>query len=124
MESKADVNKTNNNGETPLHVSALSGSYESCAMLLDAGAKINKKTNEGLTPLHSSILAPNNSSRLASLLIDCGVGINEEDNMERTPLAMSTMHGNLAIVNLLIEKKTAITNNRYSKSVPLASRYM
>ena len=113
LENNADVNKTNANGETPLHVAAHAGSFESCFTLLEAGAKVNKTTKTGLTPLHSSILATKNSARLASLLIDFGVSINQEDDYKITPLAMSTIRGNFGVANLLIEKKAKILNSNY-----------
>ena len=52
IEKGADVNTENNNGETPLHVSATNGHLEVVRALLEKGADVNAKEDNGWTPLH------------------------------------------------------------------------
>ena len=56
--SGAEVNKTNNMGDTPLHYASIYGHLETMMILLAASAEINKTTNNGHTHLHyaSSII--------------------------------------------------------------------
>ena len=48
----AEVNKTNNIGDTPLHNASDNGHLEVVNVLLAAGAEVDKTNNYGDTPLH------------------------------------------------------------------------
>lgn len=68
IESGADVNSVNRNGETPLHLACANGYLESVNMLIDKGADKNAEDNIGLTPL---IHAMNNKHNdIVDLLIN------------------------------------------------------
>ena len=54
LEQGADVNTTNNLGETPLHQAADSENYSMAKLLLSFNAKVNAQQNEGDSPLHHS----------------------------------------------------------------------
>ena len=46
----ADVNQRDENGQTPLHHAAQSGSTQVAQTLIERGAKVNSRDNEGRTP--------------------------------------------------------------------------
>ena len=48
----ADVNKSNNNDATPLHMASYDGHLEVVRALLAAGADVNRSNNRGDTPLY------------------------------------------------------------------------
>jgi ankyrin repeat protein len=52
LSSGADVNVTNKNNETPLHLAAWKGYAEIASLLLKHGANVNAQENTGLRPLH------------------------------------------------------------------------
>ncbi len=54
LDAKADVNRHDNHGMTPLHIATQRGHLELVAELLSAGAKINEPTRNGDTPLFLS----------------------------------------------------------------------
>lgn len=52
LKSGAIVNHPDANGQTPLHLSAKNGHFQSSMVLLRGGADTNAKDFEGKTPLH------------------------------------------------------------------------
>jgi ankyrin repeat protein len=54
IDSNADVNKTTNEGATPLYIAANKGDGLVVLELIGAGADINKATYDGLTPLYAA----------------------------------------------------------------------
>ena len=48
------MNKTNNNGDTPLHNASDNGHLEVVNVLVGAGAEVNKTNIDGNTPLHEA----------------------------------------------------------------------
>ena len=49
---EVDVNQTNTDGETPLHVAAHEGQLDLAQLLIEKGAEVNERMNNGRTPLH------------------------------------------------------------------------
>ncbi|OUM57241.1 hypothetical protein PIROE2DRAFT_33019, partial [Piromyces sp. E2] len=47
----ADINKENNDGETPLHFACTNGNENTVKYLVGHGANIDKEDEEGITPL-------------------------------------------------------------------------
>jgi ankyrin repeat protein len=83
-----DVNARNNNGKTPLFLTAFSrGHTDIIKLLLDHGADVNAKEHNGETPLHSAAL--NASEDSTELLLSHGADVNAKDNKGRTPLQMT-----------------------------------
>ena len=56
LDSGADVNARNDEGDTPLHWLANWGMSESLYQLLDAGANLEAKNNMGRTPLFNAVI--------------------------------------------------------------------
>lgn len=97
----ADVNASDRNGNTPLHVAVFTGQDGVVTLLLQNGAKVNVVNDLQETPLHWSALDGmsdpedyirlggmklNNRITIMALLIRAGANINAKDWAERTPL--------------------------------------
>ena len=87
------------NGITPLHVSALSGSNEAMALLIQNGADINARNKDGATPLHAAALT--GQAEAVKLLIANGADVSAKNNEGMTAEQMAFQNGHQSIVNLL-----------------------
>ena len=56
IKHKADINKENLNGMTPLHAACLSGNIKSVDILLDNGADFYKKDKSSFLPIHYAVI--------------------------------------------------------------------
>ena len=56
LEAGAEVNKTNIDGDTPLHEASRRGHLEVVNVLVAAGAEVNKTNNGGGIPLHWAVM--------------------------------------------------------------------
>ena len=79
-----DVNAKNDDGYTPLHVSAHGDTKEIAELLITNGADVNAKAAGGWTPLHSA--AERGHKEITQLLIAKGVDVNTRNDRRRTPL--------------------------------------
>jgi len=66
----ADVNKSNNDGRTPLYWASCCGHLEVVRALLAAGADVNRRDNRGNTPLSGALAMSH--TQVADLLRDAG----------------------------------------------------
>jgi ankyrin repeat protein len=87
----ADVNKADEDGNTPLHEATSSGKKDIVKLLLNAGATINQGNNEGLTPLHWAV--HNGNKAMVEFLLQHKANINQTDRSGHTPLYWSTLKG-------------------------------
>ena len=70
IDSGADVNKANDQGETPLLVAASNGHEVIVRALIDSWVDVNKTPNDSKTPLRFA--ASNGHDAVARMLIDSG----------------------------------------------------
>lgn len=80
----ANVNATDENGLTPLHIVVGYGYDEAAILLIDNQANINAKDVQGDTPLQRAVERENLG--LVKLLINNGADVSVRDNVNRTPL--------------------------------------
>jgi len=80
----ADVDAKNNVGDTPLHMTALSGHKIITELLIAKGADVNTKDEDGGTPLHIAVSGAH--KEIAELLITNGADVNAKDDEGSTPL--------------------------------------
>ncbi|MBT3555522.1 MAG: ankyrin repeat domain-containing protein [Chloroflexi bacterium] len=73
----ADIEAMDSDGQTPLHLAALSNSLDAARLLIDSDADIEAKESNGETPLDSAV--SNNSLDVARLLIDHGANTEGVD---------------------------------------------
>lgn len=110
-----DVNATDEDGVSALHLAVLHDHYGIAELLLDRGANVNAKEHSraggfcgwGWYPLH---LALRNENRdMINLLIDHGADVNAVRSDGWTPLNTAASHGQPDVVELLIAKGADVT---------------
>ena len=84
----ADVNTTDKDGRTPLHIAAKTGDVTAAAYLIQRGARVEARTKKGFTPLH---LAAAGHPKTTKLLIEAHADVNALDEKGLTPLAFSRL---------------------------------
>ena len=96
-----DVNMGDNNGLTPLHWSAVNGSYELVKYFVGTGIDIHFKTNDGRNCLH--IAAQQGHLNLCHELIDQhNFDVNIDDNDGFTALHWSAVNGSYELVKYFV----------------------
>jgi len=103
LEHGANIDETNNNGETALLLCARAGAVNAAKFLIEKGAKPNIAAKNGMTPLHE--FAFRKYLEGVTLLINHPeVDIEAETQDGETALALACAGGDMAIVKILIEK--------------------
>lgn len=100
-----DINETDGNGRTVLHIAARVGNMDIVEYLLgiaSIAASFNAEDERGQTPLH---LACENGhvDVVKRLLSDPSIGVNVRDKMRRTPLHLASEKGHPDVVHLLLD---------------------
>ncbi|ELU09548.1 hypothetical protein CAPTEDRAFT_162895 [Capitella teleta] len=96
----ADMDKANNNDDTPLHLAAQLGLSEIAATLISADCNINLYNGLRQSPLAVAVAA--GQTAIVTLLIDAGADLDALDGERRTPLIVAAQLQYLDIVKLLI----------------------
>lgn len=100
--ARADINRKNSDGSTPLIYAAKLGREEHAWLLLQAGALLDEQDSRGCTALHRAIAAGHGS--LVWLLLAKGANPNiqsREDKGSYTPLHLAVKFGDVSIASLL-----------------------
>ncbi len=102
-----NINRTNQYGETLLHVACRYGQLEIVKMLVDMGATVSEKDQYGCTP--ALVAAKGNHSEVVLALVnELGCDSNTEDGRGCTLLHEACRHGWLEIVRILISMGAAV----------------
>lgn len=115
----ADVNDTNDNGETPLYLACARNYVEAVELLLNKNALVNVFAKDNTTPLHQGIKCGNN--KIVELLLSNGAYI-ENQNIDTVmnichPLHVAISRGYLKILEdllshgLNVNMKYGVTKN-------------
>jgi ankyrin repeat protein len=104
VEFGADVNKGDDEGDTPLKVATMRGNLAMVRCLVkDLRAEVNDTDNEGHTPL--SIAAQRAHLAIVRVLvIELQADVNKADQVGCTPLWIAAQEGNLAVVQCLVKE--------------------
>lgn len=125
----ADVNKENNDGDTPLLMALkLIGRdlydsvdlYNLVVYLVEHGADVNKGNNDGNTPL---LEATNHRDRvLAQYLVEHGADVNKRNNRGESPLLKAIRKSNYVLINYLIEHGANVNEiSSVDRNIPLVA---
>ncbi len=111
LDRGANVNETDNDGATPLMLSAEGNAYlpynlPLVQLLIDARASIEAHDSRGLTALHHAVYA--GKTDVVRLLIDSGALLNKKTNDGKTPLFYAVEYGKMPSLELLIARHAQI----------------
>ena len=103
----ADVNATNDAGETALHKACHNGDEDIVEMLLAHGARKDvREERENQTPL--LVAAKAGRRKVVDCLLKAGVDVAAENNSGHTPLNEAAWHGHWEVARLLIENDALV----------------
>ena len=123
-ECDANVNSTNECGETALHYAVAAGSIFIVKYLVEHGADVNSRNNHGTTILHSA-LSYKSKVDMVKYLVEHGAGINFKDSDGETALHTAAVNCNLEVVKYLVEQGADLycQNKDGSTALELAVSY-
>lgn len=81
-----NLNNRFDDGQTPLHLSAINGHNAIAKYLLQNKADTSVQDSAGATPLHEAIRYGN--LEIAKMLLDAGANVNAKDNLGKTPILL------------------------------------
>lgn len=87
-------------GTSPLHLAALHGHAEACAVLVRSGVSRDLRTKVERTPLHLAAFA--GRAHVARLLLEHGAQADARDMLRMTPLHWAAQRGHLAVAAALL----------------------
>ena len=117
LENGANIDQTDELGNTPLFITAYKGNIGMVNLLLEKGAKIDQATKLGHNPL--LIAANKEDTEMVKLLLEYGADINHQDNEGFTALHLAALKGRTEMVKLLLEYGADINRQDNSGKTPL-----
>jgi ankyrin repeat protein len=113
LERGADVSMSNDDNQTPLHLTSYFGKVEVVLVLLNAGANASATNAQGQTPLHLALQCPYQGADysqgdgvgVARLLLEHGTDVDVQDKNHATPLDLALQYGRTEIASLLLHHK-------------------
>ena len=147
MNSGANVNVLDDEGETPLYAAARSwyrdiavesgasldvrntyqqtsplldchnGKFDVSRFLIDRGSEINCRDNEGLITLHAA--SQYGHVEASQLLLDCGSDVNAHDTEFWTPPHFASRYGYLDLTRLLIDHGVDVNAKAADRWTPI-----
>ncbi|CZR48711.1 uncharacterized protein FPRO_03968 [Fusarium proliferatum ET1] len=100
LQSGADVNACDEDGDSPLHMASLIGSTDMVENLIKNGADVDIKSASGVMPLHYS--STMGHLRVTQLLIQHGADVASKDNIGRITLHHACISRHLGVAKLII----------------------
>jgi ankyrin repeat protein len=113
----ADVNVTNDFGDSPLVWAEREGHIETIQLLLDHGAKIDVVAdNDGERILHRAVV--NDHIEIVKLLLATGIDVDAKNKYGRTALHQAATFDRIAIAQLLLANNADVdAKNKYGMTV-------
>lgn len=103
IDSGAEINGLDENGETPLTLAILNGQSAATAFLLERGADIEARNRGGFTPLHAAAYVDDVDA--AERLLAKGADVGDRRNKAGvSPLSVAAEQGHVAVARVLIER--------------------
>ncbi|MFT5153320.1 MAG: ankyrin repeat protein [Planctomycetota bacterium] len=101
VDGGVDVDVTDADSKSSLHLAVVSNRADSVRALLERGADPEQSDADELTPLHLACLG--DASECLKVLVEWGAHLECQSGDRSTPLIMSTTKGNVEAVRLLLE---------------------
>ena len=105
----ADVNGTDESGQTALHFAVDRGNMECILLLIENGANVNALDNDGIGVLLTAVMAGN--IEVIKLLLEKGANPDAEDEDGETPRSWVIEDGNTDIINLFAKYPRVDSND-------------
>jgi len=102
IERGSDVDKRDENQETPLDIVSGSGHLDIARLLLKSGSNPNFQDSKGWTPLHRA--AQSGHLQIVTLLLASGAEVNITNGTNDTSLDLASRSGKLEVARLLAER--------------------
>ncbi|MBN3290187.1 ANR27 protein, partial [Polypterus senegalus] len=117
-----EINVSNQDGFTPLHVAALHGRENLVSLLIAHGANINTENAHGATSLH--LACQNGNLQAVRYLLGCNAKMNKKDHFGNTPLIHAVLRGDHDTVKVLLESGASlnISNSQGNTALHEAAR--
>lgn len=100
LKARADANKKDSDGWTPLHEAVSMGKPKVVELLINAEADVNAKDSMGRTPLH--VVSGPYRKTVAELLLEAGALVNVKDFEGITPLHQAACRYDEDTLSLLL----------------------
>lgn len=113
-----NIDVENANGETPLLIACMQGSYPLVEFILEKGADVNTCRRDGHSPLSAACEAGDVS--IIRLLLERGAAVDgQARHTGRTPTFFACQRGDLDMMRLLLSHGAVIDSSRYAADVEL-----
>jgi ankyrin repeat protein len=113
-----NVNKTYENGQSLLHMTAARGMVSTTIKLLEKGANPNATYNSGVTPLHEAAARGQRGTAIALLNHKADIKATTKKNW--TPLHHAARFGKISMVELLLSRGASPNARNSDGKTPLA----
>ncbi|RMJ01462.1 hypothetical protein CDV36_015794, partial [Fusarium kuroshium] len=115
-----DVNISNGQGQTPLHLATLEGRIAATRKLMSLGAQVESVDDKGWSALHYAANCRDVELGLVSLILKTKKdAINMAEKSEKTPLHMAATAGNTSAAMLLVSEGAELSAREKGKNTPL-----
>ena len=121
LQSGADVNKVNRQGENALYYAVAKMNSEVVNLLLEQDDILpDLKTGHGTTPLH--LACYKGSHKIAALLLNKNADVNAQDNGGHSPLYLAVQENHPDVVRLLLDQDGVIVDLKNNEGVAPVQR--
>lgn len=117
-EKGVNINETDNNGNSPLHLAIIGGEGEYARSLISQGADLNMKNYQEMSPLHIAAFLDNEDG--VKLLLDKGAEIDLKGNSGYTPLHIASEMNHITVAKDLLMMGAKSTLKTDQKLTPRA----
>ena len=97
-----DIDESDGEGRTALHIAIQNSSYELFQLLLSSGAHFGLSTGKGHTPLHEAALF-DSEGQFLKILISAGAELNKKNDDNDTPLSCAMNVNNTNAIDILTQ---------------------